>query len=311
MTASSASTSQSSSLVADPMGVIIGVIAQLDPAPTAQLAALIADVVPQQARRVSLAEQLDAQPDLLTGAGAHGSPAVVKLIEGLIARHIVGVVAPACPFCSRIVALPRNRDGLRCCKSCWNAARAKPCARCGKVSTIDRRTSDGEGLCAACCRTEPSLQETCTGCGRLAVAARRDGDLVLCQNCCKPPTMTCSQCGRVKPCHYADTDAPRCKNCCAKLRAEPCVECGQDRVVNRRTASGDPLCKECGSMDACTGCQRYLPIRFRSADTVLCQTCYKTTPHHARHVSAAGQWTDSTTLGSARHAPGQMPRENC
>jgi hypothetical protein len=276
MTVSRASTSQSSPLLVDPTSVIIDAIAKLDPLVNrVQLTALIAEVAPQRARRGSLAEQLEARPDLLTGAGAHGSPAVIKLIEGLTVRRVTGVVAPACPFCTRRVALPRGRDELRCCKSCWNAVHGKPCDRCGKVGRIDRRTNDGAGLCAACCRTEPSLQETCNGCDRLAVAARRDGNLVFCKNCCTPLTMTCSHCGRMKPCYYADTDAPRCKNCSDKLRAQPCVECGQQRVIHRRTASGDPLCKECGSMGTCTKCQRTLPIRFRSADMALCQSCYK------------------------------------
>jgi hypothetical protein len=127
MTVFSESKSQFISLEADPTITIIGVIAKLDPlADRAQLAALVAEVVPQQARRGSLAEQLVARPDLFTGAGAHGSPAVIKLIEGLIAHHVAGVVAPACPFCTRLVALPRSRDGLRCCKSCWSVAHAKP-----------------------------------------------------------------------------------------------------------------------------------------------------------------------------------------
>lgn len=276
MTVPTASASQASSCIADPTSAAIDAIAKLDPlADRAQLAALIIEVVPQQARRGSLAEQLDARPELLTGAGAHGSPAIIKLIEGLIARHVAGVVAPACPFCTRLLALPRSRDGLRCCKSCWNAAHAKPCARCGKLGRIDRRTNKGEGLCPACCRTEPSLQEICSYCGHLAVAARRDGDLVFCHNCCKPPTRTCSHCGRVKPCYYADTDAPRCKTCCDKLRAEPCAECGQQRPVSRRTSSGDPLCKGCGSRGTCTSCRRNLPIRFRNAHAALCQSCYK------------------------------------
>jgi hypothetical protein len=276
MTVSHVCTSQARSLVTDPTSTVVNIITKLDSlADRAYLAALIAEVVPQQARRGALAAQLVARPDLLTGAGAHGSPAVIKLVARLIAHRVAGVIAPICPFCTRLVALTRGRDGLRCCKRCWNAVHAKPCARCGKVDRIDRRTSDGEGLCPACCRTEPSLQETCSGCGRLAVATRRDGDLVFCHNCCKPPTRTCSQCSRVKPCYYADTDAPRCKNCSDKLRAEPCVKCGQQRVVNRRTDSGDPLCKECGSMGTCTSCRRNLPIRFRSTDAGLCQSCYK------------------------------------
>jgi len=276
MTVSAASTSQSSALVVDPTSAIIDAIAKLDPqADRTELAALIAEVVPQQGRRAPLAEQLDAGPDLLTGAGAQGSPVVVKLIEGLLARHVAGVVAPACPFCARIVTLSRGRDGLRCCKCCWDAAHAKPCARCGKVGKIDRRTSEGEGLCAACCRTEPTLLEPCSGCGRLRIAARRDGDLVLCQACCTPPSAICSGCGKRKPCLYANSEAPRCKNCSDKLRTESCSGCGRDRVVSRRTDTAQPLCKECSTTDTCAHCRRRRPIRAHTEKGALCQTCYK------------------------------------
>lgn len=276
MTVSSASASQFSALVSDPTTAIIDAVARLDPqADPDELAALIAEVAPQPRRQATLAEQLDARPDLLTGAGAQGCPAVVKLVDGLLARHVAGIVAPACPFCARIVALSRGHDGLRCCKSCWAAAHAKPCARCGKVGKIDRRTSGGEGLCAACCRSEPTLLEPCSRCGRLRIASRREGDLVFCKTCCTPPPAICTVCGKRKPCLYANSEAPRCKNCSDKLRAESCSGCGRDRVISRRTDTGRPLCKECSATDICAHCQRRRPIRAHTAKGALCQTCYK------------------------------------
>lgn len=50
----------------------------------------------------------------------------MTLIGELRSRGVAGVVAPACPFCDRVVRLPRGRDGLRCCMSCWKQAHAKP-----------------------------------------------------------------------------------------------------------------------------------------------------------------------------------------
>jgi hypothetical protein len=284
MTGSTASSSQSAALVHDATSAIVNAIAKLDAqADRAELAALISELIPQRRRRAQLAEQLDARPDLLIGAGAQGSPIVVKLVEELLARHIAGGVAPACPFCARTVTLSRGRDGLRCCKTCWAAAHAKPCARCGKVGKIDRRTPNGEGLCAACCRSERTLLEPCSRCGRRRIVARRDGGAVLCKGCCKPPPALCSVCGTRKPCLYAESEAPRCKNCSDKLRAEPCSDCGRDRVVSRRTDTGQPLCKECSTIDTCTHCLRRRPIRAHTEKGGLCQTCYKwdSTSHRA------------------------------
>lgn len=258
---------------------IAALVARLDGSlDEANLAVLIAELLPNPRHRPTVAEQLQDRPDLLTGAGAHGSATVITLIEHLRERGVAGVVSPACPFCDRVVRLTRGRDGLRCCMTCWNAAHTKACDGCGKTATMDRRTSDGRSLCAACSSTEASLLERCHGCGRNALVSRRDDEAVLCSNCAKPPTAVCSVCGRNKPCYQAETDAPRCKHCTDKSRAQECHECGKPSVVSRRTASGQPLCKACGSTDTCTGCGRRRPIRTRTAETALCQNCYKNDP---------------------------------
>lgn len=269
-------TSRPSGQPAEPADIIVETIARLDPTiDHAELTALITELVPQHARRRTLAHQLDARPDLLTGAGAHGSPTVITFIEALRARGIAGIVAPSCPFCHRTVRLTRRRDGLRSCKSCWAEAHAKPCTRCGRIGMNERRTVEGGSLCSACCRTEPSLLEQCGSCGRMDTPARRDGDLALCRTCCKPPVRTCSTCGKRKPCLYASTDTPRCKNCTDRQRTQQCSECGLDRPVYRRTQAGKPLCRECAKQDVCAGCQRIMPIRATTESGSLCQTCYK------------------------------------
>jgi len=260
----------------DPAQVVAAVVAQLDTTvDRAALAALLCEMVPYLRWRRKIADQLTSRPELLTGAGAHGSASVVSLIQALNERGVAGIVIPACPFCNRVVRLPRGRDGLRCCMSCWNQAHAKLCARCGELAVMTRRTDGGESLCAACSRTEPSLAETCSSCGRKALPARRDGEIVQCRNCCTPPVAICSICGHRKPCASVGTATPRCKNCTDRLRVEPCSERGRRRSVNRRTSSGKSLCKSCGSMDTCTGCRRRRPIRACTEHGIFCQSCYR------------------------------------
>lgn len=222
-------------LADDALQSIVDLVIDIDPtANREQVAVAVIELVPTAQWCKALAKKLTARPELLTGAGAEGAPVVIKLIGKLRALGVASVIPPACPFCDRVLVLSRRRDGLRCCKTCWDTAHAKPYARCGTVTRLDRRTAAGESLCWSCAEAEPELQETCTGCGRITLACRRDGDAVFCKNCCKPPTTTCSICGRTKPCYQAGTDAPRCKNCSDNLRAQPCVECGQVRVVSRR-----------------------------------------------------------------------------
>ncbi len=282
-------TRSNTSDMADPTAVIIDIVARLDSTiDHAELATVIATLVPQQARRRTLVNQLDTWPDLLTGAGAHGSPAVIKLIEALNARGVVGIVVPPCPFCHRRVPLTRGRDGLRCCKRCWGEAHAKSCARCGQIGMNERRTAEGESLCAACCRTDPNLLEKCSSCGRPDIPVRRDGDVVLCKACCTPPLAICSVCGQRKACRHADTDAPRCKNCTDKQRTHVCSDCGRDRPVCRRTDESKPLCRECAYKNVCTGCQCIMPIRARTKTGILCQTCYKRNPASQRPCVRCG-----------------------
>ncbi len=278
--------------VTSPEHLIAAIIARLNPAVDQdEVATLIQKMIPYQRNRNKVASQLAERPDLLTGAGAHGSATVVALIAELCARDVAGVVAPACPYCDRVVRLSHGRDGLRCCKSCWNKAHTKPCAHCGKTATMVRRTDNGESLCGGCARAEPSLHEECSDCGQFTLPARRDGSTVLCKNCAQPPAAICSSCKQSKPCLQADTASPRCKNCSDKLRATPCSDCGRKRVVSRRTSDGKPLCKECGSMGTCTGCQRVRPLRIRTDVGGLCQTCYKHGPaaqHVCEHCGAIG-----------------------
>jgi len=118
----------------DPAQVFVSVVARLDPTvDRAELASLLCAMVPYPRWRQKIADQLTSRPELLTGAGAHGSANVMTLIEALRERGVAGVVIPACPFCDRLVRLSRGRDGLRCCKRCWDQAHAKLCARCGET----------------------------------------------------------------------------------------------------------------------------------------------------------------------------------
>ena len=69
---------------------------------------MIQQVIPQPFRQHQVLWELDRNPGLLTGEGAHGSPWVNVLIHALLAAGAVGIVAPACPSCGRAVRLSQG-----------------------------------------------------------------------------------------------------------------------------------------------------------------------------------------------------------
>lgn len=93
----------------EPEHVIAAIVARLDPAvDQVGIVALIRTIVPYQRNRAKVANQLADRPDLLAGAGAQGSATVVTLIGELRSRGVAGIVAPACPFCQRVLRLPHG-----------------------------------------------------------------------------------------------------------------------------------------------------------------------------------------------------------
>ena len=51
-------------------------------------------------------------------------PVVLRLIDALCEAGAVRIRRPACPRCRRVVALSKQRDGLRICRNCCARARA-------------------------------------------------------------------------------------------------------------------------------------------------------------------------------------------
>lgn len=241
---------------------------------------------------------LEEVPQLLTGGGAHGPPRGLRLIHELLSRGAKGLVNPACPYCRRDIALTMERDGLRCCRNCWQEIRPQTCSRCGQNAQVATRTHDGEALCGNCYRSTPFNQRICGRCGELKRTVRRTGDGPLCQRCHRLPTALCSVCGRTGPCHAARTDSPVCGTC--HIEAHPpkvCSQCGLLRRVAYRTTSGEPLCKRCVEPKGpCSQCDRNRPTYGRTAEgKPLCETCWN------RHERARRACTQCGTIERLFH----------
>jgi hypothetical protein len=272
----------------DDLAAAVGaVVSNLD---RPQLAELIRKAVPQQFQRHQVLWELQDRPALLSGQGAHGSPRVNALIRALIAAGAHEVVAPNCPSCGRTVALTHQREGMRCCRRCYDQATSTPCSRCQRRKPTAARTSTGAPICTNCYRTDPANHGPCAECGRVAQVYRHGDDRPLCRRCFRAPTATCSICGKNKPCMFAASDQPRCESCTRRIRKAPCATCGKTLPVWSRTADGQSLCNNCAvRREPCRDCGRTRKVVGRDPEgQPLCPACYRKDPVSFRACTGCG-----------------------
>jgi hypothetical protein len=255
------------------------------------LRVIVETAVRHPSQRRQVAWELEDRPDLLTGAGAHGSARVEELIAALVERRIPNITPLRCPFCQRTVRLRSRRDGQRSCKKCYQAGRTQVCCRCRQDRVVARRTLAGEPLCTPCARSEPENHAACTDCGRVRPIVRRDGEQAWCKSCGPGRLRTCVICGQRKRCHFFDTDSPRCQYCLRRLTGRArCSRCGRDKIVAARTPEGAPLCGNCiRTKESCSQCGKVRDVAHRSGDGgAICQPCYQRDPISFRQCSNCG-----------------------
>jgi hypothetical protein len=242
----------------DPLEAISAIVARLEPTLAAsQVAVAIQRAAAAPAVRRRLAWALEVEPGLLTGVGAGGPPAVLRLIAELRRVGATGVIPPVCPRCGRAVRLAQVDGGQRICAACSQRLRATPCAGCGAVRPPAIRDADGRPRCSRCQQADPANLEPCAGCGRRRPVVRRTTHGPLCHACYRAPVATCSRCGRTRACYRIQSGAPRCERCSRRV-------------------------------EACARCARTAPVMARSAEGPLCSSCYATDPKAKRRCQACG-----------------------
>jgi hypothetical protein len=249
---------------------------------------LIERAVPQPWQRRQLAWDLEARPELLTGAGTEGPTRLAALIEDLVEAGAHGIQPLGCAFCGQARRLRWRREQRLCCLVCYRAARKEACGRCGQLRDVASRDLDARPLCAHCTRGEPQNLGECSRCGRFRRLGNRSGE-ALCTTCNRGQMASCSRCGQEKPCYSAGTSAPVCPNCARWLRAEPCTRCGKQRQVAVRTEAGEPLCAQCiRRKEICVGCQTRKEVNARTEAGPLRGTCYAKDPVSFRECTTCG-----------------------
>jgi hypothetical protein len=274
----------------DPAAGVMAHVSRLSPGlDQARLREVIEHAVPQPSRQHQVLWELDRDPGLLTGRGAHGSPRVNVLIHALLAAGAAGIVAPACPSCGRTVRLSHRAGEQRCCRRCYDQDHLQACSRCRQPAMVASRTAAGEPVCAGCFRQDPANHGQCASCGRTALTVRRDDGSDWCRRCYRAPLATCSACSHEKPCHLTSAGTPRCEHCSRLLRHAPCDRCGRDRAVWTRTADGQPLCGSCSRQRIpCSACGSTRTVAARIPAGPVCSTCYRKHPASFRPCTECG-----------------------
>ena len=241
------------------------------------LASAVTRAMPEPFERRKAGAELAPDPRVLTGEGTCSSPGIVRLIDILVGEGARRIAAPPCPHCGVVSPLKFGRDGVRCCRRCYDRPRRVQCSRCRREQDVSTRTPDGEPICGRCRYHNPASHEECGECGRTApVAGRDEGGAALCRICWRPPLATCSVCGKVRPCARAGTSDPICGSCYKRGHKDRCAGCGQARVIAVRTDDGEPLCQMCGAKrEACSSCGRIRRVTGRPGGRPLCRTCYR------------------------------------
>ncbi|EHM25770.1 MULTISPECIES: hypothetical protein [Streptomyces] len=234
---------------------------------------------------------LEDTPSPLTGLGAEGPPKISVLAQALIDRGAHGVVVPSCPFCQRTTDLKQRCDGLRCCEQCRTGGKIATCAACRRSRPIGGRWFDGQAVCGTCRQHDPFNHRLCSVCGAMRFRNSRTDDGGVCAACREIPAALCATCGAHGPCYFAAADAPKCFSCSSKEREKAaCVSCGKHQRVNNRTATGKPLCGNCGTKPKpCSGCGGLFRASGRTPEgEPLCQTCWAKHPAVHRLCTQCG-----------------------
>ena len=136
-------------VIADPVGVIVRLVAEADPAMSMEdIRSEVTRVAGGRAKRRRLAQAIHDEPSLLTTGGPPVSRAAGELLLGLRAAGSEMIAAPRCGGCGRSVSYLAGSAGGLICASC----RDKPqsCAGCGEERRVHTRDRHDRPRCEHC-----------------------------------------------------------------------------------------------------------------------------------------------------------------
>jgi hypothetical protein len=136
--------------VADPVGVMVTLIADTDPG-------LDRDAIREavtaagggRAKQRRLAQALTARPGILSDGRSPAPRAAGDLLIALVKAGATEISPPACAQCGKALRTLQRRGNDWYCTVC-GGGRVEPCAACGDSRVVSSRDREGKPRCAKC-----------------------------------------------------------------------------------------------------------------------------------------------------------------
>jgi hypothetical protein len=142
-------TTELSIVLTDPVGVVVDLVAGVEPALDRDVVvAIIEAVAGGRAKRRRLAQALHARPGLLTDGRSPAPRAVGDLLIALRTAGATGVSPPVCTQCGKHLRTLQRRGEDWYCGVC--GPKTEPCAACGNTRRVASRDRQGRPLCLRC-----------------------------------------------------------------------------------------------------------------------------------------------------------------
>jgi len=136
-------------VLADPVGVIVDLVAECDPIlDRAAVADAVDGVAGGRAKRRRLAQALLDRPAVLVDGRSPAPRAVADLLIALHKAGATSISPPICAQCGKSLRTFQRRGQDWYCAVC--GPRREPCAGCGQTRPVNIRDRDGRPRCAKC-----------------------------------------------------------------------------------------------------------------------------------------------------------------
>ncbi len=138
-----------SAVLADPLGVVVGLVTELEPAlDHAAIRDALGSVAGGRAKRRRLAQALSDQPKLLVEGRSPAPRVVGDLLIALRNAGAVRISPPVCAECGKQLRTLQRRGQDWYCGVC--GPRREPCTACGQTRVVSVRDRDGRPRCGQC-----------------------------------------------------------------------------------------------------------------------------------------------------------------
>jgi hypothetical protein len=294
-------------VIADPVGVAVGLVTDLEPGlDRAVVVGIVEGVAGGRAKRRRLAQALTARPGVLADGRSPAPRAVGDLLIALRRVGAVRVSPPVCSQCGKQLRTMQRRGEDWYCAVC--GPKRVPCTGCRNVRIVASRDRGGRPYCAKCPPDDghdpvavvvevvgvvaPTVSpEIVAAAVETAVprAGRRRELAWALQD--QPELLTGAGAEAPAPCVLRLIDA-LCQAGVAGIVRPPCPHCGRViPLVKRRT--GRWLCRNCVAKSRAVPCARCQTVREPAArdehGQPVCATCLVSEPENLETCTGCGR----------------------